>query len=144
MSHPHSDDGAAPPIHSNARALHVLYQDLTRIAAYVADDVVLHPATRAVAPDATDVVGKDAVEAWERALVASTAGTLVMDVQQIAANDHFGTVLDTLEARFHGTPTAQPFCGLWRFEDGRITEHWENIYDPHLLNSLTGEGGHQP
>ena len=24
---------------------------------------------------------------------------------------------------------AMPFCGLWRFRNGQITEHWENAYD---------------
>ncbi len=59
-----------------------------------------------------------------------------MNVEHIVANDSFGTVLGTLRGRFGETYFAQPFCGLWRFRDGRITEHWENIYDPGHLKTV--------
>jgi ketosteroid isomerase-like protein len=123
--------------HPNAKTLEILYEDLTRIGDHVDEHVVLHPATRRTARPAGDVVGREAVTAWERELVASSGDTLVMDVEEIVANDHFGAVFGTLVARFDGQRFAQAFCGLWRFRDGWITEHWENIQDPELLASLT-------
>jgi ketosteroid isomerase-like protein len=122
--------------HPNAEALREIYADLTSIGDYCAEDVVLHPATRSVDPAAVDVIGREAVQQWEIDLVASTADTIAMDVQTIVANDHFGTVLGTLSAAFGASRFAQSFCGLWRFRDGLIVEHWENIYDPASLHSV--------
>ena len=73
---------------------------------------------------------------WEVDLVNSTNGTLVMDVQHITTNDHFGAVLGTLRAVFGDQEFTEAFCGLWRFQDGRIVEHWENIYDPRRLAAI--------
>jgi ketosteroid isomerase-like protein len=58
-----------------------------------------------------------------------TKNTLVMDVQHIVANDHFGAVLGVIRAHPNGQVMEMPFCGLWRFRSGRIVEHWENAYD---------------
>ncbi|MBC9715764.1 nuclear transport factor 2 family protein [Streptomyces sp. TRM66268-LWL] len=129
--------GNGTGMHPNALLLRELYADLARIGEFVHEDVVLHPAIRDVDPTSRDQVGRAAVVEWERELLAATGGTLVMNVQDITANDHFGTVLGRLEGRFGDTPFAQAFCGVWRFEDGKATEHWENIYTPNLLASLT-------
>lgn len=122
--------------HPNTEALRKIYADLTCIGDHCAEDVVLHPATRSVDPASVDVIGREAVRQWEVDLVASTAGTIVMDVRTIEANDHFGAVLGTLTAAFGASEFAQSFCGLWRFRDGLIVEHWENIYEPALLRSV--------
>ncbi len=79
--------------------LRYLYADVSRISQVSADDIVLHPADRALtSPPKPPVRGIEAVQAHEEALIAATGGTLVMDVQTIAANEHFGTVLGTLRA----------------------------------------------
>lgn len=122
--------------HPHCAMLRAVYADVTRLLDHAAENVVLHPATRAVDPRVPDVVGKGAVRAWQRDLLRATGGTLVLDAQQISANDYFGTVLGTLTARFGDREMGQPFCGLWRFQDGRITEHWENVYDPARLAAL--------
>jgi len=114
--------------HPNATVLRDLYADLTRISDYVADDVVLHAAERDI-PGAVPVyAGAQAVLNKEVGLVLRTAGTLVMDVDFVAANDHFGAASGYLRANLNGESIAMPFCGLWRFRDGRIVEHWENAY----------------
>lgn len=114
--------------HPNASVLRAIYADLTRISDYVADDVVLHAAERDL-PGAVPVyTGAEAVLGKEVDLVRRTAGTLVMDVDFVSANEHFGAVSGYLRACLDGEDTAMPFCGLWRFRDGRIVEHWENAY----------------
>lgn len=132
----YSKMGAAKTSHPNTAILESVYRDLTIIATHATDDVVLHPAIRAVDPAVSDVIGREAVLAWERALISAAKGTLQMDVEHIIANDKFGTVLGTLRARFGEVDFSQAFCGLWRFRDGQITEHWENIYDPQRLMTL--------
>ncbi|MFI1401149.1 nuclear transport factor 2 family protein [Streptomyces sp. NPDC020681] len=123
-------------VHPNTETLRTVYADLNRIENYISDDVLLHRANRTV-EDPHPLVGKDAVMAHEHALLDAAGGTLVMDVQHIVANDHFGAVLGVLRIR-HPREAATPFCGLWRFENGRIVEHWENAYDaPALAAALT-------
>lgn len=114
-------------LHPNVRTLKAIYADLSSIGEYTVDDVVLHRANRTV-DDPHPVMGRDNVVAHEVGLVAMTGNTLVMDVAHIAANDHFGAVLGTLRVQ-HPAPATMPFCGLWRFENGRVLEHWENAYD---------------
>ncbi|MDC3959114.1 nuclear transport factor 2 family protein [Polyangium jinanense] len=118
-------------IHPNVRMLRTLYANLARIGEFVTDDMILHKADRAFFRDAMAgrVVGREAAVAHERELIALTGNTLVMDVEHITANDHFGAVFGILRAHRDGAKLAVPFCGVWRFRDGRITEHWENAYD---------------
>ena len=117
--------------HPNVRTLRAVYADLTRLGEFAADDMVLHSAKREVCgdPAVARIVGKKAAVAKERDLIRLTGGTLVMDVEHIVANDHFGTVVGVLRAHRGGATLAVPFCGVWRFRDGLITEHWENAYD---------------
>ncbi|WP_348775178.1 nuclear transport factor 2 family protein [Solwaraspora sp. WMMD791] len=94
---------------------------------YADDDIVLHPAWR-TASDPGDLVGKATVLARQDALLKSHRGTMVMDVESISANDSFGTVLGTIRTQYPQV-AAIPFCGVWRFRNGRIVEHWENAYN---------------
>jgi hypothetical protein len=114
--------------HPNVAVLRVIYADLTRISEYVDEDVVLHAAERDIPGAVPIYTGARAVLEKEIDLVRKTGGTLVMDVGFIAANDYFGAVYGYLRASLDGESIAMPFCGLWRFRDGRIVEHWENAY----------------
>jgi hypothetical protein len=128
-----------PNTHPNIEILRTIYSDLTRIAEYADDDIVLHTADRDISGRATRVVGKDAVLAKELDLIGLSDNTLIMDVHEIIANDHFGSVLGILRVGLNDRENAMPFCGLWRFCNGRIIEHWENAYDAAALDHfLTG------
>ncbi|UMP06792.1 nuclear transport factor 2 family protein [Amycolatopsis sp. EV170708-02-1] len=117
--------------HPNVNVLLSIYADLTRIGEYACDDIVLHAAERGSGNGRH--TGKRAVVAKEQALIRLTGNTLVMDVEQITANDHFGAVLGVLRAHRGDENLAVPFCGLWRFRDGKVVEHWENAYDQSAL-----------
>ncbi|MFE9017996.1 nuclear transport factor 2 family protein [Streptomyces sp. NPDC007808] len=121
-------------VHPHVRILEVVYADLLRLADFADPDIVLHPANRGT-DEGRVLRGKDAVLAHERDLVRATDDTLVMDTERIVANDYFGAVLGTLRASRPRT-VAMPFCGLWRFADGLIIEHWENAHAPHALQQL--------
>lgn len=99
-------------------------------------DIILHPANRSLAPSIQPIRGIEAVQAYEEGLLAATMGTLEMKVESIAANTYFGAVLGTLRAGREGDQgqaIAMPFCGLFKFEDGKVVEHWENAADPARL-----------
>jgi pyridoxine 4-dehydrogenase len=120
--------------HPNVLLLRRLYSDLATIADHCSPDVVLHPAAaRAVQPDIPLIRGAAAVADWERNFVAAFAGTLAMDVDSITANDYFGAVTGTIRGELDSNALEMPFCGLWRFRDGLLVEHWENAYDPFAL-----------
>ncbi|MFI7122055.1 nuclear transport factor 2 family protein [Amycolatopsis sp. NPDC049868] len=126
--------------HPNVNTLRMIYADLRRLGEFAADDVVLHTADREVNPVGAKVRGREAVVGKERELIALTGDTLFMDVQDIVANDFFGAVTGILRAHRDGKVLAVPFCGVWRFVDGRIVEHWENAYDlSAFVDFLTGD-----
>lgn len=120
----------------NCQILRYVYADFERLAETASAGIVLHPADR-VGP-ADDRHGLADVLTHERSLLAATAGTLVMDVRQIAASDHFGAVLGILRSDAPQV-VAMPFCGLWRFDDGKLVEHWENAFDAAELGRLLTE-----
>jgi hypothetical protein len=130
--------------HPNVTVLRTIYADLTRLGEFAATDMVLHPAERwgdGPVAGTERIVGKEAAVAKERDLIRRTDGTLKMDVEHIAANDYFGAVFGVLRAHRGDAALAVPFCGLWRFRDGLIAEHWENAYDVSLIgNFLEGDG----
>lgn len=111
----------------NIATLRAIYKDLTRIAEFSDDDIVLHKADRNACPPTA--IGKQAVHRHEVDLLAMTHASLRMDVQEIIANDYFGAVLGSLRATLADKSICMPFCGLWRFREGKVIEHWENAYD---------------
>lgn len=125
--------------HPNVEVLRQIYADLTRIGEFCADDVVLHSAERGLPGAQALYVGRAAVEAKEQELIHASDGTLVMSVQGIQANDHFGAVLGELQVDRSGVSMRMPFCGLWKFRDGRIVEHWENAYDVEAFGRFLAE-----
>lgn len=125
-----------PDAHQNVETLRHVYADLRTIDRYCDDDVVLHTADRGASGGPAQVVGRRAVLDKELELIRLTGDTLVMDVQSVAANDYFGAVMGILRAKRDGAQVGMPFCGLWRFRDGRIVEHWENAYDAGVLGQF--------
>ncbi|MFD3482611.1 aldo/keto reductase [Streptomyces sp. NPDC058665] len=129
-----------PKEHPNVETLRSVYENLSSIGEYSDDDVVLHPAGR-TERDPGDIVGKPAVVARQAALLELHHGTTVMELESITANDYFGAVLGTVHTKYPQVAAVR-FCGLWRFRDGRIVEHWENAYNTQeALKKLTQTHG---
>ncbi|WP_426287785.1 nuclear transport factor 2 family protein [Luteibacter sp. E-22] len=122
--------------HPNTAALAVIYADLCHIERYADDDIVLHTAQRETGSGPALVRGKAAVTEKMRALRAQSGDTLDMHVECTVANDYFGSVLGKIRVRRDNQTFTMPFCGLWRFRDGRIVEHWENAYDIAALDAF--------
>ncbi|RRV06300.1 nuclear transport factor 2 family protein [Pseudomonas sp. v388] len=122
--------------HRNAQTLRTLYQDLTRIDEFADPAIVLHKADRGAGGGLSMAIGRRAVRDHELNLVDKAHQTLQMEVHDIIADDHFGAVLGTLHATCEGQTIGMPFCGLWRFRDGKVVEHWENAYDARVLNGF--------
>lgn len=126
-----------------ASLLRYVYADLTRISQIARPDIVLHTADRSLCCPAKEPIrGVEAAQTYEEHLAAATGGTMVMNIQNISANEHFGTVLGTLQAGSTGRTISMPFCGVWRFVDGRAVEHWENAFEPARFRDwlLSGRG----
>lgn len=114
--------------HPHVALLRDIYADFGLLDKYASDDIVLH-AGGARDIMAGDYVGKQAVLAKEMELYRRSGGSLVMTADHIVANDHFGAVLGRLTANRAGRRFEGEVCGLWRFRDGLIVEHWENCAD---------------
>lgn len=126
--------------HRNVATLRILYQDLTQIDEFADPAIVLHKADRGAGGGLSMAIGKRAARNYALELVERTSQTLHMDVHDIVANDHFGAVLGTLHAACEDRVIGMPFCGLWRFSEGKVVEHWENLYDARgLAGFLMGD-----
>jgi predicted SnoaL-like aldol condensation-catalyzing enzyme len=123
-------------LHPNIATLRSIYEDLRRIEHHADEDMVLHTAQRFGGPDPGRIDGKAAVVAKMQALIDESGHTLKMSVDSIVANDYFGAVLGSIRARHGDREIGMPFCGLWRFRDGCILEHWENSYDIAALDAF--------
>src|SRR5262249_50786190 len=112
----------------NAKTLRAIYSDFSLLEKYAGDDIVLHAAgSRDIMTG--DYVGKQAVLAKELELFARSGGTLALVVDHIVANEHFGVMIGRFTANRDGKPFEGEVCGLWRFRDGLVVEHWENCAD---------------
>ena len=123
-------------LHPNIDTLRAIYANLRCIDQYSDDNIVLHTADRGASGGPAEVVGKAAVLAKELDLIRLSADTLVMEVHNIIANDYFGAVMGILRTRRNHSTIGMPFCGLWRFRDGLIVEHWENAYNAAELGTF--------
>jgi hypothetical protein len=131
---PNSPSGSSNQKHCDI--LRYIYQDFDRLAETAAEDIILHTADRELVLDGVRCGLANVIE-HERGLLVVTEGTLVMDVRQVIADDHFGAVMGILRAS-KPTEVAMPFCGLWRFANGQLVEHWENAYAPVELAGMFG------
>jgi ketosteroid isomerase-like protein len=114
--------------HPHVEMLRAIYADLSLLTEFASEDIVLHAAgSRDIMTG--DYIGKRAVLARETELFRRSGGSLVMTPGDIVANDYFGAVLGHLAVNRHGHRFEGEFCGLWRFQDGHIVEHWENTAD---------------
>ncbi|WP_460072996.1 nuclear transport factor 2 family protein [Streptomyces sp. YKOK-I1] len=117
--------------HPNVSTLRTIYGSLSSsVAEFVADDVVLHIPVRDPDGNRIQIRGKEKVLEYEAASIKIAADILDISVEHIYANDFFGVAFGKMMI---GDDLATPFCGLWRFADGKITEHWENPYDADAL-----------
>ncbi|ARD13915.1 MULTISPECIES: nuclear transport factor 2 family protein [Pseudomonas] len=123
-------------LHPNREILRAVYKDPTRITEFADADIVLHKADQGAGVGLSIAIGKDAVLSHEINLIRRTRQTLYMDVHDIIANEHYGSVLGEMRASCEGRKIIMPFCGLWRFRDGKIVEHWENVYDVRALGNF--------
>jgi ketosteroid isomerase-like protein len=121
--------------HPHVEMLRAIYADLRLLTKFASEDIVLHAAgPRDITPAGSrgimgDYIGKRAVLARATELFRRSGGSLVMTVDDVVANDYFGAALGRLTANRNGRQFEGEFCGLWRFQDGRIVEHWENAAD---------------
>lgn len=123
-------------LHPNIATLRSIYEDLTRIEHHADEDMVLHTAQRHGGADPGRIDGRAAVVEKMHALIRESGQTLSMSVESIVANDYFGAVLGSIRVRHGSREIGMPFCGLWRFRDGCILDHWENAYDIAQLDAF--------
>ncbi|KAK3994962.1 hypothetical protein QBC44DRAFT_37408 [Cladorrhinum sp. PSN332] len=134
------DNGDKPPFTDPRALLLYLYADLARLKEIAAEDVVLHPADRAITGSGP-LVGVEACQQHEELFAGG--GRVKMRVDNVMVNERFGCVFGVLEVGNEEKDKVEArFCGVWRFEwferfDGgggggskrevKAVEHWENL-----------------
>ena len=56
---------------------------------------------------------------------ALSNGTMKLDPHSYFADDNWGMVISHITAERDGKKLDVQGFGLWRFEDGKLTDHWE-------------------
>jgi hypothetical protein len=121
--------------HPHVAIIRRLYTDLRTIGDVAHKGIALHPGSSGLL-DVGTLYGVEAVTDHMKALYRLSHGTLRIDLDAVIANDCFTTAVGTLEITAPD-PKTVPFCGVWRFEDGLIVEHWEHDWNPHDLADVT-------
>lgn len=134
--------------HPHEEMLRAIYADLSLLGRFASEDIVLHAhGSRDIMTG--DYVGKQAVLAREAELYRRSGGSLAMTADHVVANDSFGAVLGRFTANRNGTRFVAEVCGVWRFADGLIVEHWEHCADwpaaeRFIVDGFTAEPGIAP
>lgn len=115
--------------HPNVALLKKIYaRDRDTFFSMVTPGYACH--TPGASPVAGTVFGADGMRRHIEQGQALTDGTFRVTHQgNFLADDHFGLVPVRLTGRRLGRGLDMPAFGIWRFEDGRIAEHWENPLD---------------
>lgn len=75
-------------------------------------------------------VGPEAFKAHIERIHALTNNTFKEELQNtFLANDTWGLVVHRMTAERNGKRLDTWGFGLWRFEDGKLTDHWESVGD---------------
>ena len=130
--------GAVPPgaLHVNALILRAGYDDPPIHATIFTDRFVAH--TPGQNPIAGDWQGEVAMaEHLSRIRKLSGDTMKVLPLTRFAlANDDFGVVFSRATASRGALTLDQYVCGVWRFEHGRIAEHWELVSNPQAWDAF--------
>ena len=75
-------------------------------------------------------VGADAFKAHMAKMQSLCGNTFREELQDtFLANDTWGLVVHRMTAERNGKRLDTWGFGLWRFEDGKLTDHWESVGD---------------
>jgi hypothetical protein len=127
---------APSALHPNALILRAGYDDPSIHATILADGFVAHtPGQNPIAGDWKGAVPM--AEHLSRIRRLSGDTMKVRPLTRLAlANDDFGVVFSRATAARGAHGLDQYVCGVWRFEHGRIAEHWELVSDPHAWDAF--------
>jgi hypothetical protein len=133
---PNSRAIAPSALHPNALILRAGYDDPSIHATIFADGFVAH--TPGQNPIAGDWKGAAPMAEHLSRIRRLSGDTMkVRPLTHIAlANDDFGVVFSRATASRGALGLDQYVCGVWRFDHGRIAEHWELVSDPHAWDAF--------
>ena len=103
-------------------------RDLETILAAIPPDAVWHFPGRRGRLAGTHR-GRDEILRFLADVETLTNGTFRMQLEDVVAGDRHAVVLFTGRAEREGKSLENPTCLRVRFEDGRITEVWEFVWD---------------
>ncbi len=135
---PDADSAAIAPsaLHPNALILRAGYDDPPIHATIFTDGFVAHTPGRN--PVAGDWQGADPMAEHLGRIRELSGDTMsVRPLTRFAlANDGFGVVFSRATASRGSEKLDQYVCGVWRFDQGRIAEHWELVSDPEAWDTF--------
>lgn len=114
--------------HPNAALLRRAYTDFDYMFENCSEDIVVHP-QGTTGMGKGDVVGKANFIRRAEEMKRLSGDSLSEPVELVIANDHFGASFARFQVQRGSDELDVPICGIWRFSDGLLVEHWELCAD---------------
>ena len=109
--------------------------DLAEIQTVVPERAVWHfPGRRGKLAGSHE--GRDAILAFLIDVTALTAGTFHLDLEDVVANDRWAIALFRGHGQRDGKTLDNPTCLKMRFEQGKIAEIWEFVWDLYAVDEF--------
>ena len=93
----------------------------------------LHPEFKLHAPGQNRVAGEfaglDGLMTHLGAMQDLSGGTMKLDAHTFLADETWGMVISHVTAERDGKKLDAQGFGVWRFQDGKLIDHWENTSD---------------
>ena len=126
--------------HPNALRVRELFDafhraDIAKILDSIPADAVWHFPGRA-GKLAGEHRGRDAILAFLANVQALTAGSFHLDLIDIVANDRHAVALFRGHGTRDGKTLDNPTCLRMRFENGRLSEIWEFVWDLYAVDEF--------
>lgn len=135
------DSATAPPssFHPNALILRAGYDDPPVHATIFTDTFIAHtPGRNQISGDWQGQSRMAEHLARIRKLSSNTMSVTPL-THFALANDGFGVVFSRANASRGSKKLDQYVCGVWRFDQGKLAEHWELVSDPQTWDEFWNE-----
>ena len=120
---------------SNVELLKKIYANPDLVFEHLHPDFTLHSPGNS--PIAGTFHGAEGIREHFADMDARSTGSFNHDVHEAyLADENWGMVVHCMQGERNGVHLDMWGFGLWRFKDGLIIDHWENVADPKLWDQF--------
>lgn len=102
-----------------------IYADFEAVPPNLHSEFKLHSPGQS--PVAGEFDGLDGLIAHLSYMQELSGNTMRLEPQSFLADEKWGMVVSRITAERNGRQLDMPGFGLWRFQDGKLIDHWESV-----------------